>query len=88
MNPLNPLPGSLLPTGVAEALQPHGSQQLLAAGLFLLLLLFLLLRLAHQDGVELLRRRLRALQLPALQPPGLLLPGSLLAGPAGELLWA
>lgn len=79
------LPGSLLPTGVAEALQPHGSQQLLTAGLFLLLFL-LLLRLAHQDGVQLPGLCPRALPPPALQPPGLLLPGPLLAKPAGELL--
>ncbi len=77
--------GALLLTGVAEALQPHGSQQLLAAGL-LLLLLFLLLRLTHKDGVQLPRLHLRALPLSALQPPGLLLLAPLLAGPAGELL--
>lgn len=83
--PSSPLPGSLLLPGVAEALQPHGSQQLLAAGLFLLLLLFILLRLTHEDGVRLRRLHLRALPLSALQPPGLLLPAALLAGPAGEL---
>lgn len=79
------LPGSLLLTGVTEVLQPSGSQQLLATGLFFLVLV-LLLRLTHPDAVQLPQLPLRALPLSALQPPGLLLPAPLLAGPAGELL--
>lgn len=82
---LSSFSGPLLLAGVSEALQPHGSQQLLAAGLLFLLLL-ILLRLTHQDGVRLLGLRLRALPLSALHPPGLLLHAQLLAGSAGELL--
>lgn len=82
---LSSFSGPLLLTGVAEALQPHGFQQLLATGLLFLFLL-LLLRLTHQDGVQLLGLCVRALPLSALHPPGLLLHAQLLAGSAGELL--
>lgn len=77
--------GSLLSIRFTETLQPHGSQQLLPTGLFLLFL-FLLLQLPHQNGVQLPRLHLWALPLSALQPPRLLLPAPLLARPAGELL--
>lgn len=75
------LSGHLLLVRISDAQQPHGSQQLLPPGL-LLLLLFLLFQLTHQDGAQLPQPLLRKLPPPELQHPSGLC-GQLLAGPAG-----